>query len=47
MSELATAAAVLMAIFAFAVNAQWDENGCENSMRFDLRENMEGIDTKF
>lgn len=37
MSELATAA-VLMTIFAFAVNAQWDENGCENSMRFDLRE---------
>lgn len=36
MSELATAA-VQMTIFAFALNAQWNENGCENSMRFDLR----------
>ena len=39
MSELATAA-VEMTIFAFALNAQWDENGCENSMRFDLKEKL-------
>lgn len=42
MSELAAAAAaVQMTIFAFSLNAQWDENGCENSMRFDLKENLE------